>query len=283
MAQPTLAVRDQRELARQLARESKAVRRETFTMAYRSKSGHLGSAFSIVDILTVLYGHFLRIDPKNPKNPDRDRFILSKGHGCSSLYVTLARRGFFDPALLETFIQDGSHLPGHPSSMLLPGIEASTGSLGHGLGIGIGMALAGKRDSKTYRTVAILSDGECDEGSTWEGILTAHHWQLGNLIAIVDYNKIQSFGRVSEVMELEPFAAKWQSFGWDTQEVDGHDHSALLAALERAAEDRGQPHVIIAHTTKGKGVSFMEDTVDWHYWTPNEQHYTQAMRELSAD
>jgi transketolase len=172
-------------------------------------------------------------------------------------------------------------MPGHPSSRLLSGIEASTGSLGHGLGIGIGMALAGKRDGKKYRTVVILSDGECDEGSTWEGILTARHWELGNLIVIVDYNRIQSFGRVSEVLELEPFAEKWRSFGWHTQEIDGHNHQEIVGALENASVDSNRPHVIIAHTIKGKGVSFMENTVDWHYWTPNADHYAQAMKELS--
>lgn len=258
---------------------SRRIRRETFSLAHRNKSGHLGSAFSLVDLLACLYFAWLRIDPKHPKDAGRDRFILSKGHGCSTLYMTLAERGFFPKEQLESFIQNGSIFAGHPSSMLVPGVEASTGSLGHGLGIGLGMALGAKRDQRATRIAVIISDGECDEGSTWEGILAAGHWKLGNLTCIVDYNKIQSFGRVSEVMELEPFADKWRAFGWHVQEVDGHDHAKILTALNNT-NNGDQPRVIIAHTVKGKGVSFMEDTVDWHYWTPKDDHLKIAMSEL---
>ncbi len=259
---------------------STSVRRDTFLMAHRAKIGHLGSAFSIIDLLSVLYFKYLNIDPKNPKWAERDRFVLSKGHGCSSLYVTLAKRGFFPEKELKTFIQDGSRLPGHPSSMLLPGIEASTGSLGHGLGIAVGIALAGKRDEKNHRTVVIVSDGECDEGSTWEAILAAGNWNLGKLTCIVDYNKIQSFGRVEEIMPLEPFADKWRSFHWHVQEVNGHDHEEILHALQAADKESQKPSVILAHTIKGKGVSFMENTVDWHYWSPTDAHRDQALLEL---
>lgn len=259
---------------------SKEIRRDTFQMAHHAKSGHLGPAFSIVDLLTVLYFRFLRIDPENPKQPDRDRFILSKGHGCSSLYVTLAKRGFFPEEELKTFTLDSSRLPGHPSSKLLPGIEASTGSLGHGLNLGAGIALAGKRGKCDYRTVVIVSDGECDEGSTWEAVLAAGNWKLGNLICIVDYNKIQSFGRTKDVMDLEPFADKWRAFKWHVQEVNGHNHDEILKALEVTKKEPDRPSVIIAHTIKGKGVSFMEDTVDWHYWTPTDEHLKQALSEL---
>lgn len=259
---------------------STTIRRETFSMAHRAKSGHLGSAFSIVDLLTVLYFRHLHIDPKNPTDPLRDRFILSKGHGCSSLYVTLAKRGFYPEADLQTFIKDESNFPGHPSSKLLPGIEASTGSLGHGLSIGLGMALAAKRDGLKYRTVVIVSDGECDEGSVWEAILAAAHWKLGNLTCIVDYNKIQSFGRTKDIMDLEPFADKWKAFRWHVQEVNGHNHSEIEAALNTADKEKDKPSVIIAHTVKGKGVSFMEDTVDWHYWSPTDDHHKQALSEL---
>lgn len=263
-----------------LQQESTQIRRETFLMCHRAKCGHLGSSFSIVDLLTVLYFHHLHLNPNNPKDSQRDRFILSKGHGCASLYVTLARRGFFPKKELESFIQDGSCFAGHPSSKLVPGIEASTGSLGHGFNIGLGMALTGKRDGKTYRTVVIISDGECDEGSTWEASLAAPQWGLSRLTCIVDYNKIQSFGRTKEVMDLEPFADKWRAFGWHVQEIDGHDHRQIAEALDVADRESTKPSCIIAHTVKGKGVSFMEDTVDWHYWTPNDDHLKQALSEL---
>ncbi len=264
----------------ELQQRSVDIRRETMIMAHRAKSGHLGSAFSIVDILTTLYFSFLKIDPQNPSDPERDRFILSKGHGCSTLYVTLAKRGFFDESELLTFTKNESRLPGHPSSKMLPGIEASTGSLGHGLSIGVGMALAAKRDEKDNQTIVIVSDGECDEGSVWEAILTANHWKLGNLTCIVDYNKIQSFGRVEDVMALEPFRQKWEAFGWHVEEIDGHNHAEILDALEKTKENRNQPSVIIAHTVKGKGVSFMENTVDWHYWSPSDEQCAQALSEL---
>lgn len=266
--------------ATELRALSMQIRRDTIKMAHSAKAGHLGSAFSIVELLATLYFAHLKIDPRSPHDPDRDRFILSKGHGCSTLYVTLAKRGFFPEAELATFIQNESRLPGHPSSKLLPGIEASTGSLGHGLNIGVGMALAGKRDDKAYRTVVIVSDGECDEGSTWEAVLSAPQWKLGKLVCIVDYNKIQSFGRVSDIMELEPFADKWRAFRWHVQEINGHDPAQILSALQTADTVADQPSVIIAHTIKGKGVSFMEDTVDWHYWSPTDDHCAQALSEL---
>lgn len=263
-----------------LATRSREVRRTIIEMAHRAKSGHVGSALSTVDILSVLYHRFLRIDPKNPKWPERDRFILSKGHGCSGLYATLAQRGFFPTEQLETFLRDESIFAGHPSALHVPGVELSTGSLGHGLNVGVGMALADKRDANGRRTVVLVSDGECDEGSTWEAALTAGHWKLGNLTCIVDYNKIQSFGRVADIMELEPFADKWRAFRWHVQEVDGHSHDAIERALEATLEHQDMPSVIIAHTVKGKGVSFMENTVDWHYWPPNDDHKMQAFAEL---
>lgn len=265
----------------ELREKSRILRRAIFTMAHRARSGHLGSAFSIVDILTVLYFHRLAIDPVFPRDPGRDRFILSKGHGCAALYVALAHRGFFPMDVLATYIQDGSALAGHPSSRMVPGVDASTGSLGHGLSMGVGMALAAKRDGKSYRTFVLISDGECDEGSTWEAVLAASHWKLSSLTCIIDYNKIQSFGRVRDVMELEPFTDKWRAFGWHVQEADGHDHAALLSAIAAADREKERPSVIIAHTVKGKGVSFMEDTVDWHYLSPTDAQRDQAFRELS--
>lgn len=267
--------------AAELTSLSTQIRRDTMVMAHRAKSGHLGSAFSIVDVLTVLYFDYLTLDPKNPKDPERDRFILSKGHGCSTLYTTLAKRGFFPEEELTTYIQNGSRFPGHPSSLLLPGIEASTGSLGHGLSLGLGMALAAKRDKKDYRSVVIVSDGECDEGSTWEAILAAGHWETDQLTCIVDYNKIQSFGTTAEIMNLEPFADKWRAFNWHVQEVNGHNHAEIRFALQAADEEKKRPSVIIAHTIKGKGVSFMENTIDWHYWSPNDDHLKQALSDLA--
>ncbi|MDB4978597.1 MAG: Transketolase [Candidatus Peribacteria bacterium] len=263
------------------AQKSAEVRRTVLTMAHRAKNGHIGSALSTVDILSVLYHSFLRVDPKAPKTEDRDRFILSKGHGCSALYATLAQRGYFPEKDLETFIQNDSYLPGHPSALHVPGVELSTGSLGHGLNVGTGMALCARRDARNFRTVVLISDGECDEGSTWEAILTAAHWKLGSLTCIIDYNKIQSFGTVADIMELEPLADKWRAFRWHVQEVDGHNHEQILDALEQATTFADTPSVIIAHTVKGKGVSFMESTVEWHYWPTSDEQYHTAIAELT--
>lgn len=245
------------------------------------KASHIGSAFSSAEILSTLYfGGILRHDPKKPYDPDRDRFILSKGHAATVLYATLHERGFFGDDVLDGFYQDGGVLTGHPSFQAAPGIEATTGSLGHGLSIGLGIALAGKLDGKSYRVFTLLSDGECDEGSVWEAILAAGQFKADNLIAIVDYNKIQSFGTVKEVMDLEPFADKWKSFGWSVREVDGHDAEALHAALASIPCEAGKPSAIIAHTVKGKGVSFMENKLEWHYKTPSEEEAAQALKEI---
>ncbi len=266
--------------AEELRATGMAIRRGTIEMAYHAHVGHLGPSLGIADLLAVLYFGYLNIDPVDPKSPERDRFILSKGHGCMSLYVTLAKRGFFPEKELETFTKNNSRLPGHPSSLLLPGIEASTGSLGHGLGIGLGIALAAKRDHKNYRTVVLVSDGECDEGSTWEAVLAAGHWKLGNLTCIVDYNKIQSFGRTKDILDLEPFADKWRAFQWHVQEVNGHNHAEILTALQRTKEEINRPSVIIAHTIKGNGLGAMADTVESHYWPLSEKQYTQALSDL---
>ena len=248
-------------------------------MAYRSHTGHLGSAFSCIDILVCLYWNFLHVNPLQPKNPGRDRFILSKGHACSALYAVLAERGFFSRDLLTQYLKDGSSLAGHPS-LTLPGIEAATGSLGHGLGIGAGMALAASLDAKAHHTVVLLSDGECNEGSVWETALFAAQHHLCNLIAVIDCNGIQGFGRTEDVLGLEPFADKWRAFGWQVQECDGHNPTSILAALEQATQPSTAPRLILARTIKGKGVSFMENTVDWHYWTLNDEQYRAASAEL---
>jgi len=264
-----------------LLKKSTDARRTVLAMSHRAHVGHIGSALSTIDILSVLYHSFLQLDPQNPKHSDRDRFILSKGHGCAGLYATLAQRGFFDPQELETFLKDGTRLAGHPSAMHVPGVELSTGSLGHGLGVGTGMALAAKLDKKQYKTVVLVSDGECDEGSVWEAALAAGNWKLGSLICIVDYNKIQSFGHVADIMDLEPFTDKWHAFQWHVQQVNGHNHAEILEALQKTVDVPDQPHVIIAHTVKGAGVSFMEDKVEWHYLPQTEEQFIQALSELS--
>lgn len=234
------------------------------------------------ELLAVLYGKVLQVKPAEPDWSERDRFILSKGHGCASLYAVLAESGFFPLDWLETFYQNGSYLAGHITHRHVPGVEVSTGSLGHGLSIATGMALAAKRDRKTHRVFVLLSDGECDEGSTWEPILFAPHHRLDNLIAIIDYNKIQSLGTVKEVMDLEPFAEKWRAFGWATREIDGHNIGEIEEALTAIPFEEGRPSCVIAHTVKGKGVSFMENKLLWHYRSPQEEEFEAALAELEA-
>lgn len=249
-------------------------------MVSRSKSSHVGSALSIVEILVVMYFKILKIDPHNPQDDDRDRFILSKGHASSALYATLSERGFFPEDFLDKYYMDGGILPGHLDRNTALGIEMSSGSLGHGLSIGAGMAIAAKHDNKKNKIYVLMSDGECDEGSVWEAAMLASHLKLDNLVAIVDYNKIQSFGRVKEVIDLEPFSDKWTSFGWAVKEVDGHDLSDLTDALESLPIEPGKPSIIIAHTVKGKGVSFMEDKLEWHYKSPTPEQYEVALKEI---
>jgi transketolase len=252
------------------------------TMTSRGGSSHIASCLSVADILAVLYGEILVKDPSNPRMPDRDRFILSKGHAGAALYAVLAESGFFSPKLLETHYQDGSVLCGHVSHKGLPGVEISTGSLGHGLPVAAGMAYAARLDGKRHRIFALLSDGECDEGSNWEAILFAAHHKLDNLVAIIDYNKIQSLGSVSETLELEPFVDKWRSFNWAVAQIDGHDHAQLKAALDAIPLELSHPTCIIAHTVKGKGVSFMENSVLWHYRTARGEEFDRALNELEG-
>jgi transketolase len=258
------------------------VRRRVLEMICRAKSSHIGSVFSMVDILAVLYEKVLRVDPCHPDWIDRDRFILSKGHACAGLYAALAERGFFPASWLDEFFANGGRLAGHATHWGVPGVEASTGSLGHGLSLACGMAIAGKRDNLFYRVFALLSDGECDEGSTWEAALFAPHHRLDNLVAIIDYNKIQSFGRVEEVLDLEPLAKKWESFGWGVREIDGHDLVQIEEVLSSIPLQQGRPTCIIAHTVKGKGVSFMEDKVLWHYRCPDAEERRLAFAELEG-
>lgn len=236
----------------------------------------------MADIVAVLYGDVLRLNPQNPKDPARDRFILSKGHAGSAVYAALAEQGFFSQERLLDHCQDGADLSGHISHKGIPGVELSTGSLGHGLSVATGMAFAGKRAGAGFRIFALLSDGECDEGSNWEPILFAPHHRLDNLIAIVDYNKIQSLAPVAETLSLEPFADKWRAFGWEVREVDGHNYTALQKELSDLPWRIGKPSCLIAHTTKGKGVSFMENTVAWHYRTAKGPDFDKALSELEG-
>lgn len=258
------------------------IRRHAIEMTHRGRSSHVGSVLSMADLIAVLYGHVLRVDPAEPRHPERDRFILSKGHAGAGVYAALAERGFFDTELLKQHYQNGSRFSGHVSHKGVPGVEFSTGSLGHGLGVGAGMALSAKRRGRDYRVDVVLSDGECDEGSNWEAILFASHHRLGNLTVTVDHNKIQSLELVSDTLALEPFTDKWAAFGWHVQRVDGHDHAALKAAYEAARALPDQPSVVIADTVKGKGVSFMEQSVLWHYRTPQGEEYEAAVAELEG-
>lgn len=256
------------------------LRRHVVMMTSRGKSSHVASALSMADVVAVLYKDVLRISPETADSPDRDRFILSKGHAGACVYAALAESGFLDVDYLQQHYQNGSLLSGHVSHKGVPGVELSTGSLGHGLPVGVGIAKAGQLDRKDFRVFVVLSDGECDEGSNWEAILFAAHHQLSNLVVIVDYNKIQSLAPVAETLGLEPFADKWRSFGWVTTEVDGHNHEELRSALDMQSD--GKPHVVLAHTTKGKGVSFMENSVLWHYRSPQGDELEAALAELDV-
>jgi transketolase len=257
------------------------IRCRALEMVTRARASHIGSALSITDIIAVLYGRTLRLNPKAPDDPNRDRFILSKGHACVALYAALAETGFIDPSLLETYGTDGSPLMAHISHKV-PGAEFSTGALGHGLPFGTGKALAAKRQAKDWRTIVLTSDGEWDEGSNWEAALFAAHHKLDNLLCIIDYNKLQSLKSVDETLRLEPLHSKFDAFGWAVQEVDGHDHDALLRTLDPGSWPSGKPAMLIAHTIKGKGVSFMEDRVDWHYRNPTPELLAEALAEIEG-
>jgi transketolase len=259
---------------------AKTIRIHALRMVAAAKASHIGSCLSCADILAVLYGEILRINPVCCNDPNRDIFIMSKGHAAAVLYAVLAESDFFPISWLDSYCCNGSVLAGHVSKHGVPGVELSTGSLGHGLSVGCGFAIAAKADNKPTRTFVLLSDGECDEGSNWEAVLCASHFKLDNLVAIIDFNKIQSFGSVEEVMNLEPFADKWKSFGWAVHEVDGHDHSILKSVFQFTTTDQGKPSVVIAHTTKGKGVKYMENELLWHYRNPNDDQLKQAIAEL---
>lgn len=258
---------------------ARAMRRLALQMVHRARASHIGSALSICDIVAVLYGRVMRVDPANPRWSERDRFILSKGHACVAIYAALAERGFIAYDDLLTYGQDHSMLMNHISHKV-PGVEFSTGSLGHGLPFGVGKALAARRSSKSWRTFVVLSDGELGEGSNWEALMFAAHHKLDRLTAIIDYNKLQSLTTVDATLRLEPLAAKLEAFGCAVREVDGHSHDALTEALSSAPWVLNKPSVLICHTIKGKGVSFMENSVDWHYKSPSDAQLAQALGEL---
>jgi transketolase len=262
---------------------ARQVRVRTIENAHMTQTPHLGSCLSCTDILVAAYFHTLRIDTATPRAPDRDRFILSKGHGAAALFQVLAIRGFYPLSLLSDYGQDGSLFAEHPPTPdHLAGIEAATGSLGHGLPMGLGMALAGRIQRQQYNVVALVSDGECNEGSIWEAAMLAAAQRVERLAVVVDFNKWQATGRSDEVMAINPLADKWRAFGWNTREIDGHDMKALVNHLSRIPDGSGKPLAIIAHTVKGKGVSFMEDDNNWHYKIPNENELLAAKKELGV-
>jgi len=263
-----------------LSQKAKEIRKSVFKTICNGGGGHLTGSLSIVEILTVLYNSILRIDPKKLKDPNRDRFILSKGHAGVSLYAVLADKGFFDKKHLDTYGKKGTILGGHPDMYKVPGVEASTGALGHGFPFGVGIALAGKKDKKDYRVFVVVGDGECQEGSIWEAALFAAQFKLDNLTVILDYNKLQAMDRLDTIIGLNPLAEKWKSFGWEVKEVDGHDMNALHKLFTSVPFSPGKPNLILAHTIKGKGVSFMENVPIWHYRLPNAEEMKKACEEL---
>lgn len=262
-----------------------AMRRDIIKMLGIAGSGHPGGSLSVIDILTVLYFHSMRHDPKDPKWADRDRLIFSKGHGCPALYCALAYSGYFDKKMLLTLRQLGSPLQGHPDLRRLPGIEASTGSLGQGLSIAAGCALAAKLDKKNYYSYAIISDGELNEGQIWEAAAFASFQKLPRLITILDYNKYQLSGATKDILDMEPVADKWRSFGWSVKEIDGHSLPGILEGLEwaKTASPAAGPRIVIAHTVKGKGVSFMENNNHFHGVAPTKDETARALRELGEN
>jgi transketolase len=255
------------------------IRKSAILMTHLGQSSHIGSILSCTDIIASLYGGVMNINPDKPELEDRDRFILSKGHAGAAVYAVLAELGFFDKSKLRDHYKNGSVFSGHLSHKGVPGVELSTGSLGHGLGVACGRAYAAKIDNKKHKNFVLMSDGETDEGSVWEAAMFAGHFKLNNLIALIDYNKIQSLGSVEKTMTLEPYEKKWESFNWKVKRVDGHDVNLLVKELNNLTNE-DKPICFICDTIKGKGVSFMENSVLWHYRSPNKKEYEDAIREL---
>lgn len=265
------------ESTRELARK---IRVHALEMVHRANASHIGSCLSMADLLAVLYGHVLRIDPENPTEKDRDIFILSKGHGAAALYAALSETGFFPLCWLDTYCEPGSKLQGHSTSHGVPGIEISTGSLGHGLPVGAGMAIARKREGANSRVVVLIGDGELNEGTNWESALFAAHHHLDNLIVIIDLNSMQGLGKTKDILDLTNIAEKWRAFDWACLEIDGHDHTKIRTALANMPLRQGTPSIIIARTIKGKGVSFMENELIWHYKSPDNNQLAEALAEI---
>ena len=263
-----------------LEERAKIIRRYVIKMLAKAGSGHPGGSLSAVDLLVVLFYNKMRHNPQQPKWQDRDRFILSKGHGCPALYAILADMGYFSVDKLETLRQFGSILQGHPCMKTTPGIEISSGSLGQGLSVGLGIALAAKLDKKDYRTYVMLGDGEIEEGQIWEAAMAASHYKAENLCAILDQNELQIDGFIHDVMSSHPIPAKWRSFGWHVIEINGHNYKAIIYAYNEAEKIKGRPTIIVAKTVKGKGVSFMENQVDWHGKAPTKEEAEKALAEL---
>jgi len=266
-----------------LKEKAKELRKIILKTICKGGGGHISASLSIVEILAVLYYEIMNIDPQNPKDPQRDRFILSKGHAGVTLYAILADKGFFDKKHLDTFGRRGTILGGHPDMYHVPGVEASTGALGHGFPFGTGMALAAKMDKKDYRVFVLVGDGECQEGSVWEAALFAPQHKLDNLVVVVDHNKYQALDRLDKIVSLDPLVDKWKAFGWAVKEVDGHDIPKLRDTFKGTPFIKGKPSLIIANTTKGKGVSFMENVPIWHYRLPNAEETKIVCNELGLD
>ena len=267
---------------KQLALTAAKARLLGLDMVYGAASGHLGGSFSAMDLLTVLYQNVMQVDPADPSDQDRDRFVLSKGHCTPALYPTLALRGYFPTEELKLFRSVNGHMSGHAEMHHVKGVDMSTGSLGQGISAAVGMALAGKLDRKNYRVYTLLGDGEIEEGQVWEAAMSAAKFHLDNLCAIVDVNGLQIDGATADVMPSEPLDKKWEAFGWHVISCDGHDYQAIEAAFEQARAMKGQPTVLLARTVKGRGVSFMENNAGWHGKAPNAEQYEQAKAELSA-
>ncbi len=269
-----------KELVAQLNAQAKTVRLTLLEMIYTAQSGHPGGSLSATDFMTALYFNELNVNPEDPKWPDRDRFVLSKGHVCPVLYTCLGLRGYFDQSYFATLRKEGSILQGHPDMKRCPGVDISTGSLGQGISVATGMAIAGKRDEKDYRVFTLLGDGECDEGQVWEAAQTASKYALDNLVVIVDNNNLQNDNTCDVVMPTRDLAKKFEAFGFETFDIDGHDMEQILDAFEKASVKNGKPKCIVGKTVKGKGVSFMENVVMWHGMAPDDAQYAQAVKEI---
>ena len=265
-----------------LRRRANELRISILNMAIRANGGHIGGAYSIIDVMTALYFRVLKHDPSNPSWPMRDRVIYSKGHGCLALYNVLAGTGYFGEERLTKFSVDDGLLAGHPERGFVPGVEATTGSLGHGLSIAVGMALADQMDRNGRRVFCVMSDGECNEGSVWEAAMAGPQFKLDNLTLVIDSNKLESLGKVSDIMSIEPLGERFKTFGWAVEEIDGHNMEHIVDRLERAPFEAGKPSLIVAHTVKGKGVSFMEGVPMWHFRAPNEKEAKLALAELQV-